>query len=333
MGITAQPFGTLPDGTGVQRYLLTDGDVRVRVLTYGGIVQSADVPGRDGRTANVVLGFGSLDDYVRHNADPHFGGLIGRFANRIAGARFMLDGVEHRLPANDGGNTLHGGPEGFDRRVWAAESDGSALRLTYVSADGEEGFPGRLTATVTYTLADGALTLDYTAVTDAPTVVNLTSHTYVNLAGEGAGDVRGHVLRVAASRYVPVDDAGLPTGGTAPVAGGPFDLTAARPIGPHVYDHTFVLDDGPGPAVHVSDPGSGRTLDVTTTQPGVQVYTGNFLDGSLTGTGGVRYAKHAGLALETQHFPDSPHHPDFPSTTLRPGETYRSTTTFTFGVA
>ncbi|WP_019634172.1 aldose epimerase family protein [Actinomadura atramentaria] len=345
MGIAVEPFGTLPDGTAVERYTLADETgLTVRVLTYGAIVQAVETPDRAGRTANVALGFGTLGEYVEHNGGPHFGGLIGRYANRIGGARFSIDDSPYRLAANNGPNNLHGGPDGFDRRLWAAEPDGDALRLRLVSPHGDQGFPGRLDTTVVYTVRAGALTIDHRAITDRPTVVNLTSHTYLNLAGESAGDVRGHLVEVAAARYLPVDETMLPLpGAPAPVAGTPFDLARPRPLGevlaaddPQLVragglDHTFVLD-GASPAVRVTEPGTGRVLELSTTEPGVQVYTGNHLDGSLTGTGGRAYVRYDGLALETQHFPDSPNRPDFPTVLLREDGVYTSSTTYAFTV-
>jgi aldose 1-epimerase len=342
-------FGTLADGTPVHRWTLENGGTRMRVLSYGGIVQSLEVPDRRGRYANVSLGFDRLEDYVA--SSPYFGALIGRYGNRIGGGRYTLDGHEYRLSVNDGPNSLHGGAAGFDKRVWDVEPfrspAGVGLVLRYVSADGEMGHPGRLDTTVTYTLTgDGDWRIDYAATTDRPTVVNLTNHTYFNLAGEGSGDVLGHELRLAASRYTPTDATLIPTGELAGVAGTPFDFRHGKPIGRDIrtahpqlvgakgYDHNWVLDKGttraPGYAATLRDPGSGRTLRITTTEPGLQFYSGNFLDGTLSGPSGRTYRQGDGLCLETQHFPDSPNKPDFPSTVLRPGETYRSTTVHRF---
>ena len=343
-------FGRLPDGTPVDRWTVEAGGVRLRVLSYGGIVQALEVPDRHGRRANVSLGFADLDSYVADS--PYFGALIGRYGNRIARGRFTLDGTEYQVPVNDGPNSLHGGDQGFDKRVWDVaplRRDGAVgLRLHRVSPDGEMGYPGTLRVQVDYLLTeDGAFRIDYEATTDAPTVVNLTNHTYFNLAGEGAGGVEDHVLEVAASRYTPVDDTLIPTGELAPVAGTPFDFRRPKPIGrdlranhPQVlraqgYDHNLVLDKGvtarPEPVITVYEPTSGRTMRVATTEPGVQFYSGNFLTGTFAGTSGRVYRQADGFCLETQHFPDSPNQPDFPSTVLRPGETYRSSTVYAFG--
>ncbi|MFF3983713.1 aldose epimerase family protein [Streptomyces sp. NPDC001797] len=318
-------FGTLSDGTEVHRWTLERAGTRVRVLSYGGIVQSAEVPDRDGRTADVVLGFAGLDGYLE-NPGPYFGALVGRYANRIAHARFPLDGVTYSLEPNNAPNSLHGGARGFDKRVWEATAVEHGVRLTRVSPHGEEGFPGRLAVAVTYTLDEsGALHISYEAVTDAPTVVNLTNHSYFNLAG--SGHAGGHELRIAASRYTPVDADLIPTGEPADVSGTRFDFRTARKIGSG-YDHNLVLDKGvtetPVEIAELYDPASGRTLTVATTEPGIQLYTAEHLTGP--------FAPGDGVALETQHFPDSPNRPDFPSTRLDPGRTYRSVTVYGFGV-
>ncbi|MEU3848357.1 aldose epimerase family protein [Streptomyces sp. NPDC029554] len=318
-------FGTLPDGTPVHRWTLERADVRVRVLSYGGIVQSVEVPDRTGRAADVVLGFPDLAGYLAH-PEPYLGALIGRYANRIAGARFPLEGRTYALEANNGPNSLHGGARGFDRRVWDVTPVEHGVRLARVSPHGEEGFPGRLEVSVTYSLlAGGALRIAYEAATDAPTVVNLTNHSYFNLAG--SGDAGGHELRLAAARYTPVDAHLIPAGGPQDVAGTRFDFRAARKVGSG-YDHNFVLDKGvTESAVEVAelhDPASGRVLTVATTEPGLQLYTGDHL--------GEPFAPGDGIALETQHFPDSPNRPDFPTTVLRPGEVFRSETVYGFGV-
>jgi aldose 1-epimerase len=345
MDVTRESWGSVAEGP-VDRYTLDDGrGLRVRVLTYGAIVQSVEVPGRDGRPADVALGFGSVDGYVAHPG-PYFGAVVGRYANRIAGGRFTLDGTTYELPINNGPNSLHGGAVGFDKRIWSAAERPDGVVLTLVSPDGDQGYPGTLTATVTYTVDGGALRIDYQATTDAPTVVNLTNHCYFNLAGEGSGDILGHLLRIDAARHTPVDGTLIPDGGPQPVDGTPMDFRAPTAIGARIraatpqllraqgYDHNWVLDGtGLRPVAQVTDPASGRTLTVHTTEPGLQFYSGNFLDGAFAGTGGRAYRQGDGLALETQHFPDSPNRPDFPSTVLRPGEEYTSTTVWEFGVA
>jgi aldose 1-epimerase len=332
------------------------------VLTYGGVIQTLEVPDEHGDVDNVVLGFADLAGY-ESDADPYFGSLIGRYGNRIAGGTFELDGETYTLPQNDGENTLHGGDVGFDDRVWEATDvsggdvsggDVAALQLRLVSEDGDQGFPGTLTTTVTYTLdEDSRLTVHYEATTDAPTVVNLTQHTYWNLSGEGSGTIYDHELQIDASGFTPVDETLIPTGEIAPVEGTPFDFREPTPIGERIrvndqqllygqgYDHNWVLDreddgaregsdseDALEQAAALYDPDSGRTLTIETTEPGLQFYSGNFLDGTIVGTGGNIYRQGDGLALETQHFPDSPNQPEFPSTELRPGEVYDSTTVF-----
>ncbi|MFD5440155.1 aldose epimerase family protein [Streptomyces tendae] len=318
-------FGTLSDGTPVHRWTLERSGVRVRVLSYGGIVQSAEVPDRDGHPADVVLGFADLDGYVAH-PEPYFGALVGRYANRIAGGRFPLDGRTYALAPNEGPNTLHGGARGFDKRVWDVAAVEEGVRLSRVSPNGEEGFPGRLEMSVTYTLdGSGALRIVYEAVTDAPTVLNPTNHSYFNLSG--SGHAGGHELRLAASRITPVDAGLIPTGGLDDVTDTRFDFRRARKVGSG-YDHNFVLDKGvTGTAEEVAelyDPASGRVLTVATTEPGLQLYTADHL--------GEPFAPGDGIALETQHFPDSPNRPGFPSTVLRPGEVFRSETVYGFSV-
>ncbi|MFJ8190627.1 aldose epimerase family protein [Streptomyces sp. NPDC096094] len=323
-------FGTLSDGTPVHRWTLERAGVRVRVLSYGGIVQSAEVPDRDGNAAGVVLGLADLDGYVTH-PEPYFGALVGRYANRIAGGRFPLDGRSYTLALNNGPNSLHGGERGFDKRVWDVEPVGEGahgVRLSRVSPHGEEGFPGRVEISATYTLDEsGALRIAYEAVTDAPTVLNPTNHSYFNLGGTGAGHAGGHELRLAASRITPVDADLIPTGGTRDVADTRFDFRRARKVGSG-YDHNFVLDKGvTDTAVEVAelyDPATGRVLTVATTEPGLQLYTADHL--------GEPFAPGDGIALETQHFPDSPNRPEFPSTVLRPGEVFRSETVYGFSV-
>ncbi|MFC8081797.1 aldose epimerase family protein [Streptomyces sp. NPDC057340] len=342
-------FGKLADGTKVYRWSLENGGTRMKVLSYGGVVQSLEIPDRRGRYANVSLGFDNLDDYVARS--PHFGALIGRYGNRIAKGRFTLDGKEYQLSVNDGENSLHGGALGFDYRVWDVEpfTDGPdvGLVLHYTSVDGEMGYPGTLRATVTYTLTRrGDWRIDYEATTDKATVVNLTSHVYWNLAGEGSGTIEDHELSIAASRYTPTDAGLIPTGELAKVSGTPFDFRRAKPIGRDIrdahpqlvtakgFDHNWVLDKGitdrPEHIATLREHTSGRALRIATDQPGLQFYSGNFLDGTLTGTGGSLYRQGDALCLETQHFPDSPNQPSFPSTVLRPGETYRTSTVHSF---
>ncbi|MEU9091523.1 aldose epimerase family protein [Streptomyces sp. NPDC048428] len=342
-------FGRLADGTAVRRWTLSNGGTTLRALSYGGVIQSLETADRHGRTANVALGFDNLDDYVAKS--PYFGGLIGRYGNRIADGRFTLDGTTHQLPVNDGPNSLHGGDRGFDKRIWDVEpftrGADTGLILTRTSPDGEAGYPGTLAVRVTYTLTPrGAWRIDYEAKTDRATVVNLTSHTYFNLAGEGSGTIDGHLLELAAARYTPVGSTLIPTGELAPVAGTPFDFRRTRGIGtqdrtPHEQtviakgiDHNYVLDKGitsrPEYALTVTDPGSGRVMKMYTTEPGMQLYTGNFLDGTLTGTSGRLYRQGDAFCLEAQHFPDSPNQPSFPSTVLRPGRSYRTTTVHAF---
>ncbi|MEW2425580.1 aldose epimerase family protein [Streptomyces nigra] len=342
-------FGVLPDGTKVHSWSLANGGTRMKVLSYGGVVQSLEVPDRRGRLANVSLGFRSLEDYVA--SSPYFGALIGRYGNRIGKGRFTLDGRTYQVDVNDGENSLHGGAQGFDKRVWDVEpfTKGAdvGLHLHLTSRDGEMGYPGTLRVKVTYTLTRyGDWRIDYAATTDKPTVVNLTSHVYWNLAGEGSGSIEGHRLKIDGSRYTPVDAGLIPTGEQARVAGTPFDFRRAKTVGEDLreahqqllygqgFDHNWVLDKGISPrpewAATLQDPSSGRTLRIATTEPGLQFYSGNFLDGTLVGTGGRVYRQGDGLCLETQHFPDSPNRPSFPSTVLRPGQTYRSTTVHSF---
>jgi aldose 1-epimerase len=334
--------------------LANDRGMAVAVLTYGGIIQTLEVPDRDGVPANVVLGLRSLDDYVTGNR-PYLGALIGRYANRIAGGAFTLDGRAYRLPVNNPPNSLHGGTQGFDKRVWTASEAGggeaAGVELAYTSPDGEMGYPGTLEVRARYLLGPGnELRVEYRAATDAPTHVNLTNHSYVNLAGEAAGTIEGHLLQLHAGHYTPTDATNIPTGEIAPVAGTPFDFTSPRPIGERIdaddqqlefglgYDHNYVLDPPPAgqdlrPAARVEDPASGRALEILTTEPGIQLYSGNQLDGTLVGPGGAAYGRRSGLALETQHFPDTPNQPGFPSTVLRPGQAYRSVTVYRFSVA
>jgi len=340
-------WGKTPEGLVVQLFTLANRHGMVaKVTSYGAILTELRVPDRSGRAANVVLGFDNLDRYVKGH--PAFGSTVGRFANRIGRARFRLDGVEYPLAANSGAHHIHGGRKGFDKQVWAARvlpaSEGRAsVEFSYVSPDGEEGYPGNLKVTVTYTLTDrNELRIDYGATTDKPTVVNLTNHSYFNLAG--AGDVLGQELWINADRYTPADAELIPTGDVASVKGTPLDFTQPEKIGariaqlkpqPNGYDHNYVINGEAGTlrlAARAHDPGSGRVLEVSTTQPGVQLYTGNWLDGKIQGVDGVLYPQHGGFCLETQHYPDSPNKPSVPSTVLRPGQTFASTTVFRFSV-
>ena len=348
-----QTYGTTSAGEPVHQYELTRDGMTVRFLDYGGIVTAIEVPDRDGRSDNVVLGLPDLAAYEARNSSYFFGGIVGRYAGRIANARFTVDGREVRLDANDGPNALHGGSRdrNFIARVWRVEplADGSGAVLHYASPDGDQGFPGRLDVAVTYRLLPGhELRIDYEARTSAPTVLNLTNHSYFNLAGAGAGPVFDHRLRLFAHRIAAASDKGIPTGEFPSVAGTPFDFLAERPLGdcieqamPRIdgfcgYNHSWMIDrDSPGalvPAARVRDPSSGRTMDVLTTEPTIHAYVANHFPGTDTGAAGVILRPHHGLALETQHLPDSPNRPDFPTTLLRPGEVFRSTTVFRFGV-
>ena len=335
--IRRRPFGKTPDGERVDLFVLGDpGGVETSILTYGAALQALLAPDRDGHRGNVGLGFATLAEYVE-NTGHFFGATVGRYANRIAGARFALDGVVHEVDRNEGQNCLHGGARGFHTRVWdVVEAADGMLRLAYSSPDGEMGFPGDLDVRVEYHLEGTELRIDYEAATSAPTVVNLTNHTCWNLAGEGSGSVEDHVLTLNASAFTPVDANLIPTGEIRPVDGTPLDFRVPTPIGArgHGYDHNVVVDrhdESLVLAARVLEPASGRTLDVLTTEPGLQLYTGTALDGSLVGTSGRPYRRGNCIALETQHYPDSPNRPAFPSTVLRPGETFRSTTVFRFG--
>jgi aldose 1-epimerase len=345
----ASPFGTTEDGQSVQLFSLTNSQLmRVSITNYGGIVTSILVPDRDGAFGDVVLGYDRLDDYLE--ASPYFGAIVGRYGNRIANGRFTLDDVEYSLAVNNGANHLHGGIRGLDKVVWDAEpyagQDEVGVRLSYKSVDGEEGYPGNLTVTVTYALTnENELRIDYLMETDQATVANVTHHGYFNLAGHASGDILGHQVVLNADRFTPVDEGLIPTGELRPVADTPMDFRTPFVIGERIeedyeqilfgagYDHNWVLNGEAGAlriAARVSEPTSGRVMEVLTTEPGVQFYTGNFLDGSNEGKGGAPYALRSGFCLETQHFPDSPNHPEFPSTVLRPGESRRSTTVYRF---
>jgi aldose 1-epimerase len=344
--VEKQAFGKTPDGEEVDLYVLTNTQgTKAKVMTYGALLTELDVADRDGKLGDVVLGFDDLKGYLTRH--PYFGCTVGRVANRIAKGKFTLDGKEYKLATNNGPNSLHGGDKGFDQKVWKAEvvksPDGPAVRFHYDSKDGEEGYPGNLSCDVTYTLTnDNALRLDYKATTDRPTPVNLTNHSYFNLAGQDSGDVLNHELTLYADRYTPTDKELIPTGEIKPVRGTPLDFTKPEKIGARIgelksgpggYDHNFVLDKGDKKlslAAKVYDPKSGRVMETYTTEPAVQLYTSNFLDGTLKGKGGAAYKKYQALCLEAQHYPDSVNHPDFPSTILKPGETYTQTTVYKF---
>lgn len=337
MGIAKRHFGNT-DGQDVSLYTLTNArGFEVSITNYGGAVVSIKAPDRRGEFADVALGFETLEEYVKN--PRYFGGLIGRHANRIGLGRFSLDGVEYQLTQNNGVNHLHGGTKGFDKRVWTATdeiSNGSALLyLDYLSVDGEEGYPGNVRAEVTYTLSsEDELEINYEATTDRDTIVNLTNHAYFNLAG--GGDVLGHQLTLHADAFTPVSKELIPTGEIASVENTVMDFCRDRPIATGGYDHNFVLKDYDGSlraAARLYEPNSGRVLEIFTTEPGIQFYSGNFLDGSLIGKGGVAYEQYAGLCLEPQHFPDAPNHANFPSTTLCPGEVYRHRSSYRFSCA
>jgi len=349
--ISTARFGETVDGKSARVYTLTnENGMQVAITTYGGTVVKLLVPDRAGRLADVALGFSSVEPYttpVYLKANPFFGALIGRYANRIAKGRFTLDGKTHKLAINNAPNTLHGGIKGFDKRFWTAEvlrQGPPTVRFSRLSPDGEENFPGNLNVAATYTLTDGNdLRIQYIASTDKPTVVSLTSHIYFNLAGAGKGDITAQQIKIHASRFTPIDATLIPTGEIKSVAGTPMDLRKWTTIGPRLaavggnpvgFDHNFVLDRcpviRPCLAAEVWDPSSGRLMKVLTDQPGIQFYTGNFLDGSLKGKMGKVYNQHDAFCLETQHFPDSPNHPNFPSTVLRPGQVLKSTTVYRF---
>jgi aldose 1-epimerase len=350
--IERQPFGKTPAGESVDLFTLTRAGAPTVVLTnLGGDIVSILAPDRAGRVADVVLGYRDFAGYLGDTS--YLGSIVGRYANRIARGRFTLDGRAYTLATNNGPNSLHGGPTGFQKRVWAPKvvsgPDGDALELTYVSRDGEEGYPGTLTAKVIYSLRkDGGLVIEYTATTDAATIVNLTNHAYFNLAGEGEGTVLGHELQIEADAFTPVDATLIPTGEQRPVAGTPFDFRKPIAIGARIdaadeqlragggYDHNFVLRGAEGElrlAVRVVEPKSGRVLEVLTTEPGLQLYSGNFLDGRIIGKSGKPYVHRSAFCLEAQHFPDSPNRPEWPSVVLRPGQTYRQTTVYRCTVA
>ena len=336
----------MPDGAAIDVFTLKNANgIEVRAISYGGIITSIKTPDRRGTFGDIVLGFDSLDGYLAGH--PYFGAIIGRYGNRIARGRFKIDNIEYTLAANNGPNHLHGGVRGFDKHVWDVDVlGGNAIRFSRVSPDGEEGYPGTLRVQVTYTLTNyDELVVEYGASSDLPTHVNLTQHSYFNLAG--GGDILGHELMIDGDRYTPVDAGLIPTGELAPVEGTPFDFRKATAIGARIeaahpqitngqgYDHSWVLNRERNTlrlAARVVEPTSGRTLDVATTEPGLQFYSGNFLDGTLKGKGGQVYARRSGFCLETQHFPDTPNQPAFPTTLIRPGDTYSTRTVFKFGV-
>ena len=347
--VTKQPFGKTPDGQQIDIYTLRNTrGAEAQIMNYGAIVVSLKVPDRNGKFGDVVLGFKDFDGYLKN--DPYFGAIVGRYGNRIAKGRFTLNGVEYKLATNNGENHLHGGVKGFDKVVWTASemktAAGPAVAMTYLSKDGEEGYPGNLTARVVYTLTNNnELKIDYTVTTDKDTVQNLTHHSYFNLAGEGNGDILNHLVTINANRFVPTDAGSIPTGELTSVAGTPFDFLKPMAIGARIdqddeqlkfgrgYDHTWVINGRPGVlrlAATAYEATSGRVMQVWTTEPGVQFYTGNFLDGTLTGKAGKVYQRRFGFCFETQHYPDSPNHPTFPTTTLKKGQTYKSTTTYRF---
>jgi aldose 1-epimerase len=343
MSIRKESFGQTPDGEQVDLYTLTNAHgLRARITNYGAILVSLEVPDKGGKLADVTLGYDTLDGYIKKSA--FFGATVGRYANRIGKAKFVLDGVEYKLAANNGENHLHGGSKGFDKVVWDASEvraeDGVGVSMVYMSKDGEEGYPGNLACVVTYTLTkNDELKISYEALTDKATVVNLTNHSYWNLAGQGSGDVLGHEVMINADKYTVVDKGLIPTGEIRSVKDSPMDFTKPMTIGSRIdkveggYDHNYVLNSGGGtPALcaRVYEPSSGRVMEIYTAEPGVQFYTGNFLDGSITGKGGKAYKKHYGFCLETQHFPDSPNKPDFPSVVLNAGEKYTTVTIHKF---
>jgi len=338
-------FGKTPDGTPVELYVLKNGQITVKVMTYGAIITEIDTPDRNGKERDVVLGFDSLEGYLGKH--PYFGATVGRVANRIAKGKFTLNGQEYTLAVNDGPNTLHGGLKGFDKVIWKAEPidhpDGPSIKLTRRSPDGEEGYPGNLDVGVQFTVTEqNELKIEYTATTDKATPINLSNHSYFNLAGRTTEPVLGHELMLAADHYTPVDETLIPTGEIAPVTGTPLDFTKPTDIGARIkelkveptgYDHNFVLNSGGKSlalAGRVYEPKTGRVMELSTTEPGVQFYTGNFLDGTITGKDGIAYRKHHAFCLEAQHYPDSIHHANFPSAVLEPGKTYTQTTVYKF---
>lgn len=340
-------WGHTADGKAVPVFTLKSGQIEARVMAYGAKLVSVRTPDRSGKMADVVLGFDSLEEYLAEK-EPHLGSVVGRFGNRIAGGKFSIDGKTFQVPLNNGPNALHGGPVGFDKKVWEARELPGGAEFTLVSPDGDMGFPGTMTATARYTLTDNLLRIDYWATTDKPTVVNLTNHAYFNLHGDDKGTILDHVVELNADRFTPVDSNLIPTGELLEVEHTPLDFRKGEVVGSRIedhneqlklaggYDHNFVVNGQAGSlrtAATVTEPVSGRKLTVETTEPGIQFYSGNFLNGSFTGRHGVKYERRTGFCLETQHFPDSPNQPDFPSTVLRPGEKLHSVTTFRFSTA
>ncbi len=345
--VTRQEFGKTKDGQAVQLYTITNAKgMEARIMTYGGIIVSLKTPDKAGKLGDVVLGFDSVAGYQTDPPPPYFGALIGRYGNRIAKGTFSLEGKTYKVPVNNGANALHGGIRGFDKRVWTGKEIEGGVELHYVSKDGEEGYPGNLSTTVRYIMTDETeLKIEYRATTDKPTVVNLTNHSYFNLAGQGEGLILNHKVTINADKFTPVDSGLIPTGELRPVAGTPFDFRQPFLIGARIdspdeqiklgggYDHNYVLNHpntGMRLAATVQEAKTGRVMEVYTDQPGLQFYTGNFLDGSLTGKGGKNYPRRSGFCMETQHFPDSPNHPAFPATELKPGQTYQTATIFKF---
>lgn len=343
--MSRQDFGKTPDGAASVYTLTNRAGTEARITNYGGIIVSLKTKDRAGKLADIILGFDSIDGYLKEH--PYFGALIGRYGNRIGKGKFTLNGKQYKLATNNGENSLHGGTRGFDKRLWKAKEAGeNTLELSYASKDGEEGYPGTLTVTVRYTLTEtNELKIDYSATTDKDTVVNLTNHTYFNLAGQGEGDILQHQMMINAARFTPVDAGLIPTGELRKVEGTPFDFTKPTAIGARInqadeqlklgkgYDHNWVLNaasQGHTKAAEVYEPKSGRVMEVLTREPGIQFYTGNFLDGSITGKGGKVYKNRYGFCLETQHFPDSPNKPTFPSTVLKPGQRYETSTVYKF---
>jgi aldose 1-epimerase len=343
---TRAGFGKLPDGRAVDVYTVKNADLEMRVTTYGARIVSLMTKDRNGKMADVVLGYNSVDGYVAEGTNKtYFGAIVGRYGNRIRDGKFNIDGKTYQIPQNNNGMALHGGPHGFDDQLWTGKALPNGVEMSLVSKDGDMGFPGTLTVHVRYTLVGSAVHINYSATTDKPTVTNLTNHSYFNLSGDGSGDILGEVLTLNADGYTPVDKYLIPVGGVQPIAGTPFDFRKATAIGARIdtpndqlkiaggYDHNWVLNGKNGvmkEAARLYDPKTGRVLTVTTTQPGVQFYSGNFLAGVFKGKIGTVYAKHAGLCLETQHYPDSPNQAAFPSTLLKPGETLHTETVFTF---